>query len=196
MSAANMKFVKGEDLVGYFRAATIRGMEFTKKKSQNNAATMYTKCCGTWVCFQGPGWMLETNSHGLEGWERQELPSKGGCQPIQFFTGFEEVTGVKVPEGVPKGKAVDMSCCGIISFACHGIWCLKMCPCCAPCHGVCCCQWPNKLGEAPPAAAAMHRGKEIEYIGDQEGAVEKYLSKDAWGGNPQSTFRANPAQKS
>eukprot|EP00613_Pedinella_sp_CCMP2098_P004818 CAMPEP_0171606402 /NCGR_PEP_ID=MMETSP0990-20121206/7744_1 /TAXON_ID=483369 /ORGANISM="non described non described, Strain CCMP2098" /LENGTH=190 /DNA_ID=CAMNT_0012169237 /DNA_START=777 /DNA_END=1348 /DNA_ORIENTATION=- len=104
-STATATIIKGADQIGYFRSGTLRGKEWTKKSLNGaNAATLYCTSCGTWIGFHGPGNLLETNSLGLTNWQRVE--GKNGAQTILFWTSFEDVTGVKIPDGVKKAAPV------------------------------------------------------------------------------------------
>lgn len=57
------------------------------KKTLNNAATLYAKCCGTWICFHGPGNLMEHNSLGIVGWNRTERKNTK-AQAIVFNTKY------------------------------------------------------------------------------------------------------------
>mmetsp|Transcript_11412 Transcript_11412/g.22698 ORF Transcript_11412/g.22698 Transcript_11412/m.22698 type:complete len:213 (-) Transcript_11412:169-807(-) len=174
-STATATIIKGADQIGYFRSGTLRGKEWTKKSLNGaNAATLYCTSCGTWIGFHGPGNLLETNSLGLTNWQRVE--GKNGAQTILFWTSFEDVTGVKIPDGVKKAP-LSMGCCSLLKFVCIGICCDDFCKCCALCHCVLCCRRVKEpLLQPPPAGAKMQRDVNIEYIGDQDGATEKYLT--------------------
>jgi hypothetical protein len=175
-SSTKMRIKEGEEHIGYYRAATKRGEEFTKK-SANNAATVYATCCGTWLCFHGPGNLMETNAHGLVGWERRELAQ--GQAPVCFSTLYSDVTGVALPAaGIgSKPRPFSMACGDLGAFICTGLCCDNWCQCCGPCHATLCCRRVSEpLWDRPPVAAEMYRGKPVEYIGDQDGAKEKYLS--------------------
>ena len=113
------------------------------------------------------------------GWERVE--EKNGAQPVLFFTKYEDVTGVKIPEG-SKPAPMSMAFCKLLKFVCIGICCDNFCKCCSPCHTVCCCRCVQEPHlKPPPAGVDVHQGVEVEYVGDHDGATKKYL--EVWGGN-------------
>ena len=197
-SSAAMRIAKGKEHIGYFRCGVKgkgnKGSELDPadpaqvvwtKKTLNNAATMYSKCCGTWICFHGPGNLLETNSLGVVGWQRVERKGGADAQPVVFTTKFADRTGVPVPKGIQAGKAIQMSCGSMCKFVCIGICCDNYCKCCGPCHAALCCRCIKEpLLKQPPVSAEMYRGVAVEYVGDDPGATEKYLYKGTWGGRP------------